>query len=155
MDSISYKTLSANRNTVEKQWIVVDVQGLVLGRAASRVAHILRGKHKPSFTPHVDCGDYVIVINADKIRLTGRKLQQKEYVHYTGFMGGQRFTSASKMLTEKPERMFELAVKRMLPKNRLGDTVLGNLRVYAGAEHPHVAQQPIPHELVFKPTGNQ
>lgn len=142
MDSKSYKTLSANKNTVDKQWLVVDVEGQVLGRAASQIAALLRGKHKTSFTPHVDCGDNVIVINADKIRLTGNKLSQKEYLRHTGYPGGQRSISVRNMLAKHPERVIETAVKGMLPKNKLGAQLYRNLRVYAGAEHPHEAQEP-------------
>lgn len=142
MDSRSYKTLSANRNTVEKKWLVVDVEGQVLGRAASKIASLLRGKHKPYYTPHVDCGDNVIVINADKVRLTGKKWDDKEYIRHTGYPGGQRITLAKEMLQKHPERLVEFAVKGMLPKNRLGRQIYRNLRVYTGAEHPHEAQSP-------------
>ncbi len=147
MDSRSYKTLSANKNTVEKQWLVIDVEGKVLGRVASQIASILRGKHKPSFTPHVDAGDNVIVINADKVRLTGNKWNQKEYIRHTGYPGGQRTVVASTMLAKHPERVIEAAIKGMLPKNRLGAQLYRNLRVYAGAEHPHEAQEPRTFEL--------
>ncbi len=147
MDSRSYKTLSANKNTVEKQWLIVDAEGKVLGRLASQVAAILRGKHKTSFTPHVDCGDNVIVINADKVRLTGAKWSQKEYIRHTGYPGGQRTVVASDMLAKHPGRIVEAAVKGMLPKNTLGRELFRNLRVYAGAEHPHQAQEPQPLEL--------
>lgn len=147
MDSRSYKTLSANKNTVEKQWLVVDAEGKVLGRLASQVASILRGKHKTSYTPHVDCGDNVIVINADKVRLTGDKWAQKEYIRHTGYPGGQRTVIASDMLAKHPARIVEAAVKGMLPKNTLGRQLYRNLRVYAGAEHPHSAQEPQPLEL--------
>lgn len=147
MDSRSYKTLSANKNTVEKQWLVVDAEGKVLGRLASQVASILRGKHKTSYTPHVDCGDNVIVINADKVRLTGDKWAQKEYIRHTGYPGGQRTVIASDMLAKHPTRIVEAAVKGMLPKNTLGRQLYRNLRVYAGAEHPHSAQEPQPLEL--------
>lgn len=142
MDTLSYKTKSANVQTVDKKWILVDAEGQVLGRLATQVASLLRGKHKPSFTPHVDCGDNVIVINADKVRLTGNKMQQKEYVRHTGYPGGQRIVSAADMHKNKPDRMVEKAVKGMLPKNRLGSALFRNLRVYAGTEHPHAAQEP-------------
>ena len=142
MDTLSYRTVSANKNTVEKKWYIVDVEGLTLGRAASEVAKILRGKHKPSFTPHVDCGDNVIVINAEKIHITGKKWDQKEYIRHTGYPGGQRRVTARVMRDKHPERIFEFAVKGMLPKNRLGRQILGNLKVYAGKEHPHEAQLP-------------
>ncbi len=142
MDTLSYKTISANKQTVDKQWVLIDAENEVLGRLATNVARMLRGKHKPSFTPHVDCGDNVIVINADKIRLTGQKWDQKEYVRHTGHPGGQRFTSAHEMMAKKPTAMVEKAIKGMLPKNKLGDALFRNLFVYAGPEHPHQAQQP-------------
>jgi len=142
MNTLSYKTVSANKETVKKEWLVVDAENEVLGRLAARVAMVLRGKHKPSFTPHVDCGDYVIVINADKIRLTGLKWDQKKYVHHTGYPGGQRFTSVKELLAKKPEAIIEKAVKGMLPKNRLGADMFRNLKVYAGPEHNHEAQNP-------------
>ncbi|HEV7346703.1 50S ribosomal protein L13 [Telluribacter sp.] len=142
MDTLSYKTISANKNTVNKEWIVVDAKGEVLGRLASQIAKIIRGKHKPSFTPHVDCGDNVIVINADKVKLTGNKMTDKIYVRHTGYPGGQRFQTPRELLSKHPERVIEKAVKGMLPKSRLGRRLYTNLYVYAGAEHPHVAQQP-------------
>lgn len=142
MDTLSYKTKSANAATVDKQWVVVDAQSAVLGRFASEVAKILRGKHKPNFTPHVDCGDNVIVINADKVRLTGRKMDEKVYVRHTGYPGGQRI-STPKLLKEKSASILvEKAVRGMLPKNRLGRQMYRNLFVYNGPEHPHAAQQP-------------
>lgn len=147
MDQLRYKTVSANRTTVDKKWLVVDVEGLVLGRAASQIAFLLRGKHKPNFTPHVDCGDNVIVINADKIRLTGNKANQKVYLRHTGYPGGQRSVAYKDMLAKHPTRPVEYAVKRMLPKNKLGSQLFGNLRVYAGTEHPHAAQEPQVFEL--------
>lgn len=147
MDSRSYKTLSANRQTVEKQWLIIDVEGMVLGRAASQIAAILRGKHKPSYTPHVDCGDNVIVLNADKIRLTGNKWAQKEYIRHTGYPGGQRVVGATDMMAKHPTRMVENAIRGMLPKNKLGRQMFRNLRVYAGTEHPHEAQEPVKFEL--------
>lgn len=136
------KTFMANAANVERKWFVVDVEGKVLGRAASEVAKILRGKHKPTFTPHVDTGDFVIVINADKIDLTGKKLDKKMYRHHTGYIGGLKETKARHFLDKKPEKMFELAVKRMLPKNSLGRQMFKKLKVYAGAEHNHQAQKP-------------
>ena len=142
MDSLSYKTISANRATVNKQWVLIDAEGEVLGRLASQVAKILRGKTKPSYTPHVDCGDNVIVINADKVRLTGNKMTDKVYVRHTGYPGGQRFATPADYLKRKPEFVIEKAVKGMLPRNRLGAAIFKNLKVYAGAEHPHVAQSP-------------
>lgn len=142
MDTLSYKTISANKETAQKDWVVVDAQGAVLGRLASQVAAIIRGKHKPNFTPHVDCGDNVIIINAEKVRLTGRKMTDKVYVRHTGYPGGQRFTTPREMLEKHPARVIEHAVKGMLPKNRLGRRLFTNLHVYAGDKHPHTAQQP-------------
>jgi large subunit ribosomal protein L13 len=142
MDAQSYKTVSLNSLTADKKWVIVDVEGKVLGRAASQIATILRGKNKPSYTPHVDCGDNVIVINADKIRLTGKKWDQKEYIHYTGYPSGQRTILAKDLMRKNPRSMVETAVRGMLPKTRLGRTLFTNLRVYAGTEHPHVAQTP-------------
>jgi large subunit ribosomal protein L13 len=142
VDTLSYKTISANADTVQKEWIVVDANGAVLGRLASQIAKILRGKHKPSFTPHVDCGDNVIVINADKVRLTGKKMTDKVYIRHTGYPGGQRFATPREVLEKFPPRVIEAAVKGMLPKNSLGRRLFTNLRVYAGTEHPHAAQQP-------------
>lgn len=142
MDTLSYKTISANAATVQKEWIVVNAEGAVLGRLTSQIAKILRGKHKPSFTPHVDCGDNVIVINAEKIRLTGKKMTDKVYTRHTGHPGGQRFATPRELLNKHPERIIEHAVKGMLPKNRLGRSIYTNLHVYVGAEHPHAAQQP-------------
>ena len=142
MDTLSYKTISANKATVTKEWVVIDATDQVLGRLASRVALILRGKHKPSYTPHVDCGDNVIIINAEKIRLTGKKLTDKVYVRHTGYPGGQRFATPKELLNRKPLAVVEHAVKGMLPKNRLGAQLFRNLHAYVGAEHPHQAQQP-------------
>lgn len=142
MDTLSYKTKSANKSTVKKDWYVIDAEGQTLGRFASKVANILRGKHKPSFTPHVDCGDNVIIINADKIRFTGNKMEDKDYVFYSGFPGGQRFESAKTLLEKKPTYIVEHAIDGMLPNNKLGREIFRNLYVYAGSEHPHAAQQP-------------
>ena len=142
VDSLSYKTISANAATVDKQWVVIDATDEVLGRLASQVAKILRGKNKPSYTPHVDCGDYVIVINADKVKLTGKKMTDKVYTRHTGFPGGQRFATPADYLAKKPTFLIEKAVKGMLPKTRLGEAIMKNLKVYAGAEHPHAAQNP-------------
>ena len=142
MDSLSYKTISANAATVDKQWVVIDATDEVLGRLASQVAKILRGKNKPSYTPHVDCGDYVIVINADKVKLTGKKMTDKVYTRHTGSPGGQRFATPADYLAKKPTFLIEKAVKGMLPKTRLGEAIMKNLKVYAGAEHPHAAQNP-------------
>ena len=142
MDSLSYKTISANAATVDKQWVVIDATNEVLGRLASQAAKILCGKNKPSYTPHVDCGDYVIVINAEKVKLTGKKMTDKVYVRHTGYPGGQRYATPAEYLTKKPEFVIEEAVRGMLPKTRLGSAIIKNLKVYAGAEHPHVAQNP-------------
>ena len=142
MDYQSYKTVSANAQTVTKEWLVIDATDLVLGRLASRIALVLRGKNKANYTPHVDCGDNVIVINAEKIRLTGKKLTDKVYVRHTGYPGGQRFANPKELLQRKPIAVIEEAVKGMLPKNKLGADLFRNLFVYAGAEHPHQAQQP-------------
>ena len=142
MDSLSYKTISATAEGVTKDWYVIDATNEVLGRLASQIAKILRGKNKPCFTPHADCGDYVIVINADKVKLTGKKMTDKVYVRHTGYPGGQRFATPADYLAKKPTFVIEKAVKGMLPKTRLGEHILKNLKVYAGAEHPHAAQNP-------------
>jgi large subunit ribosomal protein L13 len=142
VDTLSYKTISANKATVQKAWFVVDAENQILGRVCSEIAKIIRGKHKPSFTPHVDCGDQVIVINADKIRLTGKKMTDKVYIRHTGYPGGQRFSTPREVLVKNPRGVVEAAVKGMLPKNRLGRELFHNLFVYAGPVHPHAAQQP-------------
>ena len=143
MDTLSYKTVSLNKATVDKQWVVIDATDLALGRLASRVALVLRGKTKPGFTPHVDCGDNVIVINAEKVALKGNKMTDRVYTRYTGYPGGQRFTTPKEILNSNhPERLVERAVRGMLPKTRLGEKILHNLHVYAGPEHPHQAQNP-------------
>ena len=142
MDSLSYKTISVNAATANKEWVVIDATNEVLGRLASQVAKILCGKNKPGYTPHVDCGDYVIVVNADKVKLTGKKLTDKVYVRHTGYPGGQRFATPEDLLKRKPTAVVEEAVKGMLPKTRLGAAIFKNLKVYAGAEHPHAAQNP-------------
>ena len=142
MDTLSYKTVSAKQTTVDKKWLLVDAEGEVLGRLSSVVAKLLRGKHKTNFTPHVDCGDNIIVINADKVRLTGNKLTDKVYVRHTGYPGGQRFTTPKQLLQKKPIAVIEHAVKGMLPKNRLGGDLYRNLYVYAGNEHKQEAQKP-------------
>lgn len=147
MNTTSYKSVMANKATVNKEWVVIDATDQVLGRLSSQVAKILRGKHKPSYTPHVDCGDNVIIINADKVRLTGRKLTEKQYVRHTGYPGGQRFSTPKEVLQRKPIWVIEHAVKGMLPKNRLGAALFRNLYVYAGSEHPHEAQKPKQLEL--------
>ncbi|HOS16918.1 MAG TPA: 50S ribosomal protein L13 [Bacteroidales bacterium] len=142
MDTLSYKTVSANKATVEKGWFLIDAEGEILGRLASCAAKLLRGKHKPSFTPHVDCGDNIIIVNAEKIRLTGNKLTEKVYVRHTGYPGGQRFTTPKQLLEKNPIKIIEHAVKGMLPKNKLGSQLYRNLFVYAGNEHKHQAQKP-------------
>ncbi len=138
------KTYFAKPTDVTREWWVVDAEGQTLGRLASRIATILRGKHKPYYTPHVDCGDYVIVVNAEKVRVTGRKLDQKIYYRHSGYPGGLYQRTLREQLQKHPERVIELAVKRMLPKNRLGRKMFKKLKVYAGPEHPHQAQQPKP-----------
>jgi|SRR5690554_5992910 large subunit ribosomal protein L13 len=142
MKTLSYKTVSANKNTVQKEWLVVDADGQALGRLASEVAILLRGKHKPSFTPHVDCGDNVIIINSEKIDLSGNKWDNKSYIRYTGYPSGQRSITASELHKKDPTKVVERAVKGMLPKNKLGAEMFRNLKVYAGAEHGHEAQKP-------------
>jgi len=142
VDTLSYKTVSANSATVTKEWVVVDAEGQVLGRLASKVAKIIRGKHKPSYTPHVDCGDNVIVINAEKVVLTGKKLTDKVYIRHSGHPGGQYTQTAQDILKKYPERLVEKAVKGMLPKNRLGSELFRNLRVVIGPTHDHEAQKP-------------
>jgi large subunit ribosomal protein L13 len=142
VNTLSYKTVSANAATVDKNWVVVDAEGQTLGRLASKVALLLRGKRKPNYTPHVDCGDNVTILNADKVVLTGNKMADKTYVWHTGYPGGQRTTNPEQMMAKFPERVVEKAVKGMLPKNRLGAQLFRNLHVYAGGEHKHEAQQP-------------
>ena len=142
MDTLSYKTVSANKNTVNKEWLLVDADGQSLGRLASEVAKLLRGKHKPNFTPHVDCGDNVVVVNAAKVNLTGNKWEAKQYIRHTGYPGGQRSVSAQELYEKDPTRLVENAVKGMLPKNKLGAQLFRNLKVYADAEHKQEAQQP-------------
>ena len=142
MNTLSYKTASANKDTVQKEWFIVDAKDEILGRLASKIAYILRGKHKPSFTPHVDCGDNVIVINAEKIKLTGKKMTEKQYIRHTGYPGGQRTQTPEDLLSKKPEAVVERAIKGMLPKSRLGSAIFNNLHVFAGEMHPHDAQQP-------------
>lgn len=142
MKAPSFKTISANKNTVNKEWILIDAEGKTLGRLASTVAYHLRGKNKVNFTPHVDCGDNVIVINADKVALTGNKRDTKTYIHHTGFPGGQRSRSVEQVLAKHPTGLVTKAVKGMLPKNRLGRAIFKNLHAYASAEHPHEAQKP-------------
>ena len=142
MDALSYKTISANKATVNKRWFVVDAEGKTLGRLSSSIAKVIRGKNKPDFTPHMDCGDNVIVLNAEKVALSRDKMTTKEYVSYSGYPGGQKFISARNLVAKKPEALVEKAVKGMLPKNKLGRAIFHNLFVYAGNEHPHQAQKP-------------
>ena len=142
MDTLSYKTKSANKESVKKEWVLIDANDQVLGRLASKAAFILRGKNKTNFTPHVDCGDYVIIINAEKIKLTGKKMTDKQYFRHTGYPGGQVIDTPEKLLAKKPGSVVEKAIKGMLPKNRLGSELFRNLHVYVGSEHPHEAQQP-------------
>ncbi len=142
MNTLSYKTVSANRQTVEKKWYLIDAEAEIVGRLAARVAHVLRGKNKASYTPHVDCGDNVIIINADKVRFTGEKMREKEYFFYSGHPGGKRLETAKDLMRRRPTYVMEKAIKGMLPKNRLGREMFRNLHVYAGSTHPHEAQQP-------------
>ncbi|MCC6385146.1 MAG: 50S ribosomal protein L13 [Bacteroidia bacterium] len=142
MNTLSYKTVSANKNTIDKQWVLVDAENQTVGRFASEIAKILRGKTKPSFTPHVDCGDNVIIINAEKVRFTGNKLTEKEYVRHTGYPGGQRTSTPEKLIQTDPTLILEYAIHRMLPKTKLGNKLKRNLFIYTGTEHPHQAQQP-------------
>ena len=144
MNTLSYKTISANIKTVNKQWIVLDVKNITLGRAASVIANFLRGKYKTNYTPHVDCGDNVIVINSAHITLSGNKWDQKEFIRHTGYPGGQRILNATQVHNKNNTRLVELAVKGMLPKNKLGANLFRNLRVYPGAEHQQEAQNPKP-----------
>ena len=142
MDSLSYKTKSANKQTVVKDWYIVDAENQTVGRLASKLAMVVRGKHKASFTPHVDCGDKVIVLNADKIRFTGNKLNDKEYQTFSGYPSGQKRAKAKEMLAKKPTFILHAAVKGMLPKNKLQDVALKNLLLFEGTDHPHGAQKP-------------
>ncbi|HNW67583.1 MAG TPA: 50S ribosomal protein L13 [Bacteroidales bacterium] len=142
MNTLSYKTISANEQIVKKEWVVIDAENAVVGRLSTVVARILRGKTKTYYTPHFDCGDNVIIINADKVRFTGKKLTDKVYVRHTGYPGGQRFRTPREVLQKNPIGILEHAVRGMLPKNRLGDQLYRNLYVYAGSEHPHEGQQP-------------
>jgi large subunit ribosomal protein L13 len=142
MDTLSYKTVSANKQTAHKEWVVVDAEGQILGRMCTKVAKLLRGKYKPDFTPNVDCGDNVIIINADKVQLTGKKWTDRVYVRYTGFPGGQREYTPQDLMEKGADRLIRKVVKGMLPKNRLGARLITNLHVFAGAEHNMQAQQP-------------
>ncbi len=147
MDTLSYKTISANKENANKKWLLIDAEGQTLGRLSSEVAYILRGKHKTNFTPHADCGDNVVIVNADKIQLTGKKWDQKVYIRYTGYPGGQRFATPKETMAKHPTAMIEMAVRGMLPKNRLGRAVYRNLFVYAGDKHEQVAQQPTEYKI--------
>jgi large subunit ribosomal protein L13 len=142
VDTLSYKTISANKATAQKEWVVVDATDQVLGRLATKVAKLLRGKYKPSFTPHVDCGDNVIIINADKVKLTGNKWNDRIYLSHTGYPGGQREITPAKMMAKDVTRLYRKVLKGMLPKNRLGEAVINNMYVYAGTEHKQQAQNP-------------
>lgn len=141
------KTYSAKADSVQRDWYLVDASGKTLGRIAAEIATRLRGKHKPEYTPHIDTGDYIVVVNAEKVRVTGKKRTDKKYYHHTGYPGGIRETSFERLIATRPERAIELAVKGMMPRNPLGRSMLGKLKVYAGGEHPHAAQQPQPLEL--------
>ena len=142
MNTLSYKTISANKATVNKEWVLVDAEGQALGRLCSKVAKLLRGKHKPNFTPHVDCGDNVIIINAEKITLSGNKWTDKSYIRHTGYPGGQKSLTATELYGKDPARVVEKSVKGMLPKNKLGADLFRNLTVVVGSEHAHAAQKP-------------
>ena len=142
MDTLSFKTVSANKATVTKEWVVVDATDQILGRFCSKVAKLVRGKYKPNFTPHVDCGDNVIIINADKIKMAGNKWTDRSYLTYTGYPGGQKATNPLRLQAKGSQRLFNKVLKGMLPKNRLGDKLLSNVYVYDGAEHKHEAQNP-------------
>ncbi len=142
MDTLSYKTVSVNKANADKKWFTVDAEGENLGRLASRVAMVIRGKHKPSYTPHADCGDFVIILNADKVEVTGKKVDQKEYIRHTNYPGGQRKTSYREMMEKHPERVLEKAVRGMLPKNKLGAVLYRNLKVFGGSEHTHEGLNP-------------
>jgi len=149
LDAVSYKTVSANAQTADKKWVIVDATDMVVGRFSSEVAKIIRGKNKPSYTPHVDCGDNVIVINAERIRFTGKKLHEKSYVRHTGHPGGQRFASPADWMKKNPALILENSIRGMLPKNRLGRHLFTNLHVYVGTEHPHTAQKPTPVKISY------
>lgn len=147
MDTLSYKTISANAQTANQKWFVVDAEGETVGRLASRIATVLRGKHKPNYTPHADTGDYVILLNADKVKFTGNKLADKVYLRYSGYPGGQKSTTAQEVMDKKPLRIMESAVRGMLPKTKLGRAMIKKLFLYEGSKHPHAAQTPT--ELKF------
>lgn len=142
LETLSYKTISVNKESADKKWVIVDADNQPIGRLASKIAIVLRGKHKPTYTPHADTGDNVIVINAEKVVFTGNKAEAKEYIHHTGYPGGQRFNSVQSIMQKDPTRLVQAAVKGMLPKTKLGRAILGNLYVYVGTEHKHEGQQP-------------
>ena len=148
-------TRSIREQDVQRDWLVVDAANCTVGRLATQIATLLRGKHKALFTPHVDCGDFVIVINADKVVLEGKRAEQKEYFHNTGYPGGGRMRSCANIMKSKPEEIVELAVKGMLPKNSLGRSIVKKLKVYSGSEHPHAAQQPKPYQLPYLHLGTK
>ncbi|SVB10295.1 uncharacterized protein METZ01_LOCUS163149 [marine metagenome] len=143
MDTLSYKTIATNKSTADKLWVLVDAKGQTLGRLASKVAILLRGKHKPNFTPHVDCGDNVVVVNASKVNLTGKKWEDKTYIRYTGYPGGQRTLTAKQLFDKNPSTIIEKSVKGMLPKNKLGAALFRNLHVYNNTNHDQEAQKPV------------
>lgn len=147
MDTLSYKTVSVNKANADKKWLLIDAEGQPLGRLASNVASLIRGKHKTNFTPHADCGDYVIVINAEKVTLTGNKWDDKEYIRHTGYPGGQRVRSAREVMKRKPADLVEKAVRGMLPKNSLGRELFRNMHVVVGSEHKYEAQKPEKYEI--------
>ena len=156
MDKLSFKTISANSKTVHKEWVVVDADGQILGRMCTKIAKLLRGKYKPDFTPNVDCGDNVIVINADKVKLTGKKLANKHYYKHTGYIGSVKDTTAGKILSGRfPERVIQKAVERMISRNPLGRQMMTKLKVYAGSEHPHTAQNPIVWDFASQNSKNK
>jgi len=142
VDTLSYKTISANKATVQKEWVVIDATDQILGRLGAKVAKLLRGKYKPNFTPNVDCGDNVIIINAEKVKMTGNKWNDRIYLRHTGYPGGQRESTPARMLAKDPLKLYRKVILGMLPKNKLSDAIIGNLYVYAGTEHPHAAQTP-------------
>ncbi len=147
MNTLSYKTISANKETAQKEWVIVNAEDATVGRLSTVIAKMLRGKYKTNYTPHVDCGDNVVVINAEKVVFNGNKMGVKEYVHHTGYPGGQRFKTPAELMKTKPERILEHAIKGMLPKTKLGRAIFKNLYVYAGSEHPHQGQKPKEVEL--------
>jgi len=142
VDTLSYKTISLNKATANKEWLLVDAQGEILGRLAAKVAKLLRGKYKPGYTPHIDCGDNVIIINADKIRMTGNKMKDRQLFSHSGYPGGQKIKSPAEIMAKAPEKLIEHAIKGMLPKNRLGRAIFRNLHVFVNNEHTHEAQKP-------------